>query len=79
MVPLNVKCNSVQVKKYFVASGMKSVSMEAAGGLGQVTAEWIAKGEPKLDLWDIDIRRFIGTHNNDQFLRDRMTEAPGLY
>ncbi|CAN7989937.1 unnamed protein product, partial [Ixodes pacificus] len=66
-----------EVKNYFVASGMKSVGIEAAGGLGQVTAEWIAKGEPNLDLWDIDIRRFIGTHNNGQFLRDRMTEAPG--
>lgn len=57
---------------------MKSVGIEAAGGLGEVTAEWIAKGEPKLDLWDIDIRRFIGIHNNAHFLRDRMTEAPGL-
>uniref|UniRef100_A0A6B0VGT1 Putative dimethylglycine dehydrogenase n=2 Tax=Ixodes ricinus TaxID=34613 RepID=A0A6B0VGT1_IXORI len=68
-----------EVKNYFVASGMKSVGIEAAGGLGQVTAEWIAKGEPNLDLWDIDIRRFIGTHNNGQFLRDRMTEAPGMH
>lgn len=68
-----------EVKNYFVASGMKSVGIEAAGGLGEVTAEWIAKGEPKLDLWDIDIRRFIGIHNNAHFLRDRMTEAPGMH
>ncbi|CAN8002088.1 unnamed protein product, partial [Ixodes hexagonus] len=68
-----------EVQKYFVASGMKSVGLEAAGGLGQVTAEWIARGEPHLDLWDIDIRRFIGIHNNSMFLRDRMAEAPGLH
>lgn len=68
-----------EAKNYFVASGMKSVGIEAAGGLGEVTAEWIAKGEPKLDLWDIDIRRFIGIHNNAHFLRDRMTEAPGMH
>lgn len=68
-----------EVKNYFVASGMRSVGIEAAGGVGQVTAEWIAQGEPKLDLWDIDIRRFIGLHNNAQFLRDRMTEVPGMH
>ena len=32
-----------------------------AGGVGKVMAEWIVDGEPELDVWRMDIRRF-GTH-----------------
>ena len=30
----------------------------APGGIGKVMAEWIAEGEPSLDLWQMDVRRF---------------------
>lgn len=57
---------------------MKSIGIEAAGGVGRVTASWIVNGEPHQDLWDVDIKRFIGLHNNKQFLKERATEVPGL-
>lgn len=68
-----------EVKNYFIASGMKSIGIEAAGGVGKVTAEWMHKGEPTVDIWDLDIRRFLGLHNNPLFLRDRMREVPSLH
>ncbi|XP_054719909.1 pyruvate dehydrogenase phosphatase regulatory subunit, mitochondrial-like [Uloborus diversus] len=68
-----------EVKNYFVATGMKATGMEAAGGVGKITADWIVNGEPKMDLWDVDIRRFLGLHNNRLFLRDRMVEVPGMH
>ncbi|XP_022669738.1 pyruvate dehydrogenase phosphatase regulatory subunit, mitochondrial-like isoform X2 [Varroa destructor] len=70
---------SAELRNYFVASGMKSIGIEAAGGVGRVTASWIVNGEPHQDLWDVDIKRFIGLHNNKQFLKERATEVPGLY
>ena len=57
---------------------MKSIGVEAAGGVGKVTADWMIDGEPNQDLWDIDVKRFIGLHNNKQFLKERAREIPGL-
>ncbi|CAL1294307.1 unnamed protein product [Larinioides sclopetarius] len=68
-----------EVRNYFVATGMKATGLEAAGGVGKITADWIVNGEPKMNLWDVDIRRFLGLHNNRLFLRDRMVEVPGLH
>lgn len=70
--------HALQVRNYFVASGMKSIGVEAAGGVGKVTASWMVKGEPHEDLWDVDVKRFIGLHNNKQFLKERATEVPGM-
>lgn len=67
------------MRKYFVATGMKATGMESAGGVGKITAEWIVNGEPRMNLWDVDIRRFLALHNNRLFLRDRMVEVPGKY
>ena len=58
---------------------MKATGMESAGGVGKITADWIVNGEPRRNVWDVDIRRFLGLHNNRLFLRDRMVEVPGLY
>jgi 4-methylaminobutanoate oxidase (formaldehyde-forming) len=42
-------------------------------------AEWIVAGEPTLDLWPVDIRRFAGFHGNDAWLRARVAETLGLH
>ena len=62
---------------YFVATGMNSKGIVGAGGIGKYMAEWIIDGQPSLNLWAYDIRRFVGHHNNKRFLRDRMQEAFG--
>ena len=42
-------------------------------------AEWIVDGEPTLDLWPVDIRRFARFHDNDALLHDRVKEMLGLH
>ena len=52
---------------------------QLGGGAGMALAEWIVAGEPTLDLWPVDIRRFAGFHGNDAWLRDRVGETLGLH
>ena len=44
------------------ASGWRPASARTAwpgaGGMGWQMAEWVVDGEPELDLWHMDIRRF---------------------
>ena len=50
-----------EVRGFFVAAGFCAHGLAGAGGIGKVMAEWIVEGEPALDLWHMDIRRF-GPH-----------------
>ena len=47
-----------EVKGFFVAAGFCAHGIAGAGGNGKVMAEWIVGGEPPVDLWKMDIRRF---------------------
>ena len=64
---------------FFVCAGFNSAGIANAGGAGRAMAEWIAGGEPSMDLWDFDIRRFAGFHANAAHLRDRTVETLGLH
>jgi len=46
------------VRGFFVAAGFCAYGIAAAGGVGRVLAEWIVEGQPSLDVWRMDIRRF---------------------
>ncbi len=50
-----------EVRGFFVAAGFCAHGLAGAGGIGKVMAEWIVDGEPALDVWEMDIRRF-GPH-----------------
>jgi glycine cleavage system T protein len=63
----------------FVMAGFNSVGIASAGGAGKYLAEWIVDGEPSIDLWLVDIRRFGRAMNNRLFLRERVTEVLGLH
>ncbi|MCH8552584.1 MAG: FAD-dependent oxidoreductase, partial [Natronospirillum sp.] len=67
-----------ELRNYFVAAGFNSVGIQSAGGAGKVLAEWIAKGHPPMDMWDVDIRRNLPFQGNAQYLYDRTTEGLGL-
>lgn len=68
-----------EVRKYFVAAGFNAHGIAAGGGAGKATAEWIVHGEPSLDLWAVDIRRFSAHHRSPKFLLDRTSEAYGKH
>lgn len=93
-VPLDRLCNGAEAfspdckwilgeapecQHYLVAAGMKTVGISAAGGVGRAIADQIVHGESPLDLYELDISRFLGLHNNRKFLRERVTEVPGMH
>ena len=68
-----------ELKGLFVAAGFNSVGIASAGGAGKYLAEWIIEGQPTIDLWSVDVRRFAPWANNLSFLRERVTEVLGLH
>lgn len=56
---------------------MKTVGISAVGGAGRAIADIILSGYSKVDLYDLDVSRFAGLHNNRRFLMDRVREVPG--
>ena len=68
-----------ELRGYFVCAGFNSAGIANAGGAGKLVAEWIARGEAPIDLWDVDIRRFAPFQSNRRHLFDRTGEALGLH
>lgn len=66
------------MSQLFVATGFNSIGIQSAGGAGKVLADWIDKGHPPMDLWDVDVRRVMPFQNNRQYLYDRTVESLGL-
>jgi 4-methylaminobutanoate oxidase (formaldehyde-forming) len=67
-----------ELRNFFVAAGFNSIGIASAAGAGKALAEWIVAGEPTMDLWDVDIRRFMPFQGNARYLRERTREVVGL-
>jgi glycine cleavage system T protein len=67
-----------ELRNFFVAAGFNSIGIQSSGGAGLVLAEWIVHGHPPMDLWDVDIRRWLPFQGNRRYLRDRTVEGLGL-
>lgn len=63
----------------FVAAGFNAFGIAAAGGAGRMMAEWIIEGEPSLDMWPLDIRRFGPHHKIRAYNLARTTEIYGKH
>jgi 4-methylaminobutanoate oxidase (formaldehyde-forming) len=63
---------------YFVAAGFNSVGFAGGGGAGRAVADWIVDDRPPMDLWEVDIRRFMPFQRNRRYLYERTTETLGL-
>ena len=60
--PDNEFClGETDVAGFFVAAGFCAHGIAGAGGIGRVMADWILDGDPGMDLWHMDVRRF-GRH-----------------
>ena len=68
-----------ELRNFFVCAGFNSVGIASAGGAGKALAEWIACGDPGIDLTAVDIRRFAPFNGNNQWLHDRTGEILGLH
>lgn len=64
-----------EVRGFFVAAGFNAHGIAAAGGIGRVVAEWIVEGEPHLDVWRMDIRRFGRHYRSRPYALAKTTEA----
>lgn len=64
---------------YFVCAGFNSAGIANAGGAGRLIAEWIDRGAPPFDIWDVDLRRFAPFTANRRHLADRVVETLGLH
>jgi 4-methylaminobutanoate oxidase (formaldehyde-forming) len=62
----------------YVACGFTS-GIAASGGAGKAMAEWIVEGEPGLDLWAFDVRRFGSHHMSAKYLAERSVDSYWRY
>jgi dimethylglycine dehydrogenase len=61
------------LKNYWMSEG-HSFGVTAAGGSGWQLAEWIVEGEPGIDMWDADPRRF-GPYANKRYTKLKNEET----
>ena len=64
-----------EVDRFYVGAGFNAFGIASAGGAGRALAEWIVGGEPPMDLWPVDIRRFGAPQRSMQWVRMRTLEA----
>jgi 4-methylaminobutanoate oxidase (formaldehyde-forming) len=78
--PDNEFClGETEVRGLFVAAGFCAHGLAGAGGIGKVMAEWIAAGEPQMDLWQMDIRRFGAHYRSRDYALARTKEVYETY
>jgi len=53
------------LRGFWLACGL-SFGITQAGGAGQYLAEWIVEGQPSIDLWEVDPRRY-GTYATERY------------
>jgi glycine/D-amino acid oxidase-like deaminating enzyme len=67
------------VRGLWVACGFCAHGISGSGGVGKVIADWIVDGEPGLDLWHMDIRRFGAYTASRRFIATRVDEIYSTY
>ncbi len=66
------------LKNFFHACGY-SFGITQAGGIGHYLAGWIMEGEPEIDLWPVDSRRY-GSYANWAYNHEKIEDTyPRLY
>jgi glycine cleavage system aminomethyltransferase T/glycine/D-amino acid oxidase-like deaminating enzyme len=67
------------VRGFYVAAGFCAHGLAGAGGIGRLMAEWILAGEPSLDAWEMDIRRFGSHYRSPSYTLSRAREVYETY
>jgi glycine cleavage system T protein len=67
------------VRGFYVAAGFCAHGIAGAGGMGRAMAEWIVDGEPSLDLWKMDLRRFGDAYRSRDYTLARTIEVYSTY
>jgi len=69
---------SPELDNFYLCCGFTS-GIAASGGAGWVMANWIVDGDPGLDLWPFDVRRFGTPHSVKSFMYERAVESYARY
>lgn len=73
--PDNEFClGETEVAGFFVAAGFCAHGIAGAGGIGLVMSSWILDGDPGMDLWHMDVRRFGGHYRSPGYTLARTQE-----
>jgi 4-methylaminobutanoate oxidase (formaldehyde-forming) len=67
------------VAGFWVAAGFCAHGIAGAGGMGQLMAEWIIDGQPSLDAWALDSRRFGPQYRSRDYTLIRTNEIYATY
>jgi glycine cleavage system aminomethyltransferase T/glycine/D-amino acid oxidase-like deaminating enzyme len=67
------------VRGFWLAAGFCAHGIAGAGGIGRQLASWIVEGEPELDLWKMDIRRFGTAYRSRAYTLARSIENYATY
>ena len=67
------------VRGFWLAAGFCAHGIAGAGGIGRQMASWIVDGEPELDLWKMDIRRFGAAYRSGAYTLARSIENYATY
>jgi sarcosine dehydrogenase len=68
-----------ELDNVFVAVGFNAFGIAAGGAAGRMMAEWIIEGEPSLNIWPLDIRRFGPHHRSRSYNVARTGELYGKH
>jgi len=69
---------SPELDNFYLCCGFTS-GIAASGGAGWVMANWIVDGDPGMDLWPFDVRRFGTPHSVKSFMYERAVESYARY
>ncbi|MBI3454995.1 MAG: GcvT family protein [Candidatus Rokubacteria bacterium] len=68
-----------EVAGFFVAAGFCAHGIAGAGGAGRILADWIVDGDPGLDVWQMDLRRFGAQYRSRRLVTERAREIYATY
>jgi glycine/D-amino acid oxidase-like deaminating enzyme len=68
-----------EVPGFFLAAGFCAHGIAGAGGVGLVMANWLIDGDPGMDLWEMDVRRFGRQYRSASYTGKRVTENYETY
>lgn len=67
------------VRGFWVAAGFCAHGIAGSGGMGQLVAQWIIDGQPELDTWEMDSRRFGPQYRSRGYALARTYEVYATY
>ena len=66
-----------EIENFYVACGMNSKGIAAAGGLGKIFADWLIDGYPSGEITETDVRRNNSIQTTQSYVESRIPEALG--